>query len=376
MMFKSNQGKRFWHLKSSTVGFLFLTISFLCILTLGYVFVSQTNRNRPQGISIQDTFQIYVPQNDAVLTIDTNTYDKKMLELANIPSMQSLPTSSVIKIEPGNSNIWPVKTLYPNHGALLPFNRIVAYYGNFYSPKMGILGEYSIEILASKLGDEVKKWEQVDPTTSVIPAIHYIAAVAQLDPGFNNTYLARMPDHEIKKALIAAEGMKAIVFLDLQIGKSTVVDEVNFIKKYLMLPNVHLALDPEFVMKNDKNPGTEIGSLDADEVNKVIDILAQIVRDNSLPPKILVIHRFAKNSLKKYQDIKILPEVQVVINMDGWGSPETKIFTYQNIIYPEPVQFAGFKIFYKNDLLAPSTRLITPEEILMLQPRPCYIQYQ
>jgi hypothetical protein len=46
------------------------------------------------------------------------------------------------------------------------------------------------------------------------------------------------------------------------------------------------------------------------------------------------------------------------------------------VITPQPVQFSGLKIFYKNDMREPSTRLITPEELLKLQPIPSYIQYQ
>lgn len=39
-----------------------------------------------------------------------------------------------------SSGHWPVKYGYPLPGAIFPFNRVVAYYGNFYSKKMGVLG--------------------------------------------------------------------------------------------------------------------------------------------------------------------------------------------------------------------------------------------
>jgi hypothetical protein len=42
----------------------------------------------------------------------------------------------------------------------------------------------------------------------------------------------------------------------------------------------------------------------------------------------------------------------------------------------EPVQFTGFKLFYKNDLKKEPKRLLTPEELLKLTPKPIYIQYQ
>jgi hypothetical protein len=64
------------------------------------------------------------------------------------------------------------------------------------------------------------------------------------------------------------------------------------------------------------------------------------------------------------------------MDMDGWGSPAKKLNTYQRFIASQPVQFAGFKLFYKNDLKPPSTRLLTPDELLDLTPQPLFIQYQ
>ena len=68
--------------------------------------------------------------------------------------------------------------------------------------------------------------------------------------------------------------------------------------------------------------------------------------------------------------------MQVIIEMDGWGTAELKTAIYRQIITNEPVQFAGVKLFYKNDLRSPSTRLLTPSEILDWNPQPSYVQYQ
>ena len=77
-----------------------------------------------------------------------------------------------------------------------------------------------------------------------------------------------------------------------------------------------------------------------------------------------------------YQNIKLRPEVQVVMHMDGWGEPELKRGTYRHFIHKEPVQFTGFKIFYKNDLKKAPNRLMTAAELVKLKPAPLYIQYQ
>jgi hypothetical protein len=185
-----------------------------------------------------------------------------------------------------------------------------------------------------------------------------------------------MPDSQIEHALTLAGRINGIVFLDLQIGLSSLAKELPYIQKYLSLPNVHLGIDPEFSMKTKKRPGTVIGTMDALDINYAAEYLARLVRENELPPKILVVHRFTEDMVTNYKAIKPLPEVQIVMDMDGWGTKEKKIGTYTYVVAAEPVQFTGFKLFYKNDLRSPSKGLMTPAEVLSLTPSPIYIQYQ
>ncbi|HEY6021131.1 MAG TPA: hypothetical protein VIY48_14860, partial [Candidatus Paceibacterota bacterium] len=107
-----------------------------------------------------------------------------------------------------------------------------------------------------------------------------------------------------------------------------------------------------------------------------INYLSDIVKANNLPPKVLLVHRFTEEMVTHYQDIKPTPQVQVVMVMDGWGFPAKKINTYNSVISPEPVQFTGLKLFYKNDLKQTPSRLLTMDEIFHLNPAPIYIQYQ
>ena len=51
--------------------------------------------------------------------------------------------------------------------------------------------------------------------------------------------------------------------------------------------------------------------------------------------------------VREYKDIKLDPRVQVVMHMDGWGAPWLKFDSYKAYIVDEPVQFTGFKLFYK-----------------------------
>lgn len=318
--------------------------------------------------------------------LDIVAYENKLNELANNtlpePSTKIVSnaktgekTTIVVQPDPVKS-IWPVKTVYPNAGAILPFKRIIAYYGNLYSTKMGILGEYPEAEMTAKLKAEVKKWTEADPGTPAIPALHYIAVVAQVAAGDDGKYRARMPNTEIDKVLKMAEKINALVFLDLQVGFSTLQSEIPVFEKYFKMPNVHLGVDPEFSMKNGIRPGKVVGTFDATDINYAANYLAKLVKENNLPPKILIVHRYTQKMLTNYNLIKPLPEVQIVVHMDGWGGVAKKLGTYRNFIYPEPVQFTGFKIFYKNDILTPGSSLMTPSDVLKLNPKPIYIQYQ
>ena len=274
------------------------------------------------------------------------------------------------------NNKFPVKTAYPLPGAILPFNRVVTYYGNFYSAGMGILGELPPDEMLKRLQAEVENWEQADPKIPVQPALEYIAVTAQRNPGKDGKYRLRMPFSQIDKALELCKKINAILFLDIQVGHCNLPEELPPLLQYLKMPDVHLAIDPEYSMKSGAVPCAEIGTFDANDINYASDYLAQIVRDHHLPPKILVVHRFTKNMVTHYKNITTKPEVQIVMNMDGWGEPDLKLGTYRNFIYPEPVQFTGFKLFYKNDLKKAPHHMLTPDEVLKYKPQPIYIQYQ
>lgn len=319
--------------------------------------------------------------------LDRTAYDARLLALARYqPPATTTATTTATGTNPlvyqEDTNVtvrgqrWPAAAPYPHGGAILPFSRIVAYYGNFYSTRMGILGEFASSTVLAQLASTTAAWEAADPDTPVVPAIHYIAMVAQADGGADGMYRAVMPDREIQKAYDMAKAIDGIMFLDLQVGLSTIQRELPQFRDWLAKPEVHLGIDPEFSMKTGDRPGTVIGTYDAADINFVIDFLSQIVREEQLPPKVLVVHRFTQNMVTNYQNIRPTPEVQVVMHMDGWGSKDLKRGTYAQVIIPEPVQFTGLKIFYKNDLKPPSTGIFTPAEALELNPQPVYIQYQ
>jgi hypothetical protein len=311
-------------------------------------------------VTIKDTtLKLAVKDTTVMPTLDTARYDSLMTRMAN------------------GDKRWPVKNApYPLPGAILPFNRIVAYYGNMYSKNMGALGQYEPVEMRRRLMAEVKAWQAADTLTPVVPALHYICVTAQADAGRNGLHNLRMPFSQIDKAIEMAKPINALVFLDIQVGFSTVQTELPKLEKYLRMPNVHFGIDPEFSMKEGSVPGKRIGTFDAADINYVSDYLSKLCIKYNLPPKIFVVHRFTKRMVTNYKDIKLRDNVQFVMDMDGWGPPELKKGTYKYFVQGEPVQFTGFKLFYKNDIKNAPNRMLTPKEVLSLKPAPLYIQYQ
>jgi len=342
--------------------FLGLSLSFATYACSSNTGKPENSTHSKSDSSKTDTVAAVSDSGSARTPVDTAAYNKKIKEIANGDT----------------TGKWPVKKQpYPLAGAILPFKRIVVYYGNMHSKKMGALGEYAPKEMWRRLNAEVKHWEKADPKTPVQKGIHYIATVASGIPGKDGAYVNRMPEKQIDSALAIAKMENAILFLDIQVGLSTIQKELPRFEKYLKMPHVHLGIDPEFSMlKKGVPPGRKIGTYDAVDINYTTEYLAKLVRENNLPPKVFVLHRFTQGMVTNYQNIKLHPEVQFVVHMDGWGEPELKLGTYRNHIYKEPVQFTGFKLFYKNDLKKAPNRMMTPEELLKLKPQPVYIQYQ
>jgi len=270
---------------------------------------------------------------------------------------------------------WPVAGPDPMAGSILPNKRIVAFYGNPLSKKMGILGELPPDDMLAKLDREVAAWASADSATPVQPALHLIAVVAQGSPGTAGKYRMRMDSALIERVYGWAKSRGALLFLDVQVGQGTLQEELPRLTPFLKRPDVHLGIDPEFSMKRGHVPGTRIGTFDAADVNFAASLLAGLVEREHIPPKVLVVHRFTRDMLTGYKRITLDPRVQIVINMDGWGPPSLKRESYRRYVYQYPVQFTGFKLFYRNDKKGGS-RLMAPVEVLALHPRPMYIQYQ
>ncbi len=254
---------------------------------------------------------------------------------------------------------------------LLPDSLVVTYYGNPLSKRMGILGAIAPQKMMERLAEEAARWKKADSRAKVRPGLELVAVVASDKPGRDSLYRTRMDPALIDKVVGWARRRKWLSILDIQVGRGRVRDELEYLRPWLEKPDVHLAIDPEFDMRKGLRPGQRIGSSDAEDVNVAIIKLSEIVEKYRLPPKLLLVHRFTDEMLRRYDKIRLDPNVQVVIVMDGFGPPHAKRHIYRREITREPVEFAGIKLFYKNDRPMMSTR-----QVLGLDPKPRVIIYQ
>ncbi len=267
----------------------------------------------------------------------------------------------------------PAPVAEPSAG-WLPSHRIVAYYGNPLSAGMGVLAWYPPEVMMAHLQAQADAYAQVDPGHPVVPAVDLVADVAQGSPGAHGAYRLRMPYSMIGDELALARRHHAILILDVQVGRSTVADEVPYFLPYLSQPDVMLALDPEFDMPPGEVPGRWIGTMSASEINWAVQYVSDLVTRLHLPPKIVIVHQFTPGMVPDWRGIHLAPGVQFVMDTDGYGGQGIKHANYQQYIADQPVppvRYGGIKLFYKYDV-----NLMTPAEVVALQPPPSLVVYQ
>jgi len=183
-------------------------------------------------------------------------------------------------------------------------------------------------------------------------------------------YRTRQPASVIRRYLAAARRAKALLVLDIQPGHADFLTETRHLDRWLREPDVGLALDPEWHTPG-AVPGTQIGSVQAEDVNAVARHVAAIVRKYALPEKLFVVHQFTPNMIAGKERVEQPPGVAMTMNVDGFGDRPNKISKYHQFTHDGTRFHRGYKLFYEED-----TNLMTPGSVLELQPRPDFVVYE
>lgn len=261
---------------------------------------------------------------------------------------------------------------------------IVAYYGRPGVKSLGVLGQYSLDEIIPIIKEKANAYKKASGNNNVVPGFDIIYGLASAEPGRKHDYIIPLSSEKLMPYINAAQEHGFLVFIDLQLGKMAPAEAIRPVLKYLKYDNVHLAIDPEFeVYGLDERPGKVIGHIYGEDVNKVQAIMADYMKQHEIKEKkILIVHMFRESMVKNKKAVKKHDDIDLIMNLDGHGSPKLKVDIYNAIYTHRRSQkvAGGFKLFFNEDKPA----LMTPHEVLGLKPvggtqikdMPKYINYQ
>jgi hypothetical protein len=262
---------------------------------------------------------------------------------------------------------------FPGGGQLIvPMHRIVALYGHPGTPVLGALGEQGISASVARIKKLAASYQALSKST-VIPTFEIIASVATAAPGPGNGYSAETPISVLQPWVQAATAAGMYVILDLQPGRDNFLTQAQAYEPLLKLPNVGLALDPEWKLQPNQLPLQQIGTVSINEVNSVVNWLGQLTGQYNLPQKLLVLHQFKLGEIANEQRLDTSNDnLAIVMDMDGQGTPTMKQQTWNVITNTAPagVPF-GWKNFFVKD-----TPMLSPSQTMAKSPQPVMISYQ
>jgi hypothetical protein len=255
---------------------------------------------------------------------------------------------------------------------LFPMRRIVALYGHPGTPALGALGQQNLTASIARARAVAAQYSALS-RVRVIPAFEIIATVALGSPGRSGSYSYQSTVASLWPWIRAASRAGMYVTLDLQPGRANLLTQARLYRSLLKLPNVGLALDPEWHLGPHQLPLRQIGSVGIKEVNDVADWLARLTAQYHLPQKLLELHEFRLTMIRGIQNLDTRhADLAIVVNMDGQGAPSTKQQTWAAVVAHAPRGvFFGWKDFYVKD-----TPMLGPRATIDHRPAPVLISYQ
>ena len=249
--------------------------------------------------------------------------------------------------------------------------RYSALYGTPGSGALGVLGEQGISETIARAQQHAAALDAHTEDT-VLPSLEIIASIASAGAGADGDYSATRPVEELRPLVDAAGEAGLYVVLDLQPGRTDFLTQARLYEELLLLPHVGLALDPEWRLKPGQVHLRQIGSVEIDEVNQVVEYLADLTRENRLPQKLLILHQFRLSMLVDRDRLDTSrSELALMIHVDGQGSQPAKNDTWNVLRRDAPDVYWGWKNFYDEDL-----PMLNPEQTMQIEPLPHLVSYQ
>jgi hypothetical protein len=249
----------------------------------------------------------------------------------------------------------------------------VAIYGHPGTPGLGALGEQDLAASIAR-AKRLAAWYRSLSSVPVVPAFEIIASVAQsVGEPEGGTYSYLTPVAEIKPWVTRATRAGMYVILDLQAGRASLLAQAKTYRKLLERPDVGLAIDPEWKLKDGQLPLRQIGTVTSKQVNSVANWLAALTARHHLPQKLLVLHQFQLPMIGDEHGLDTRhDDLAIVIHMDGQGTPGNKRQTWAAVTAAAPAHvYFGWKNFFVKD-----HPMLTPTQTMTRSPQPVMISYQ
>jgi len=255
---------------------------------------------------------------------------------------------------------------------LFPAHLLVALYGHPGTPGLGVLGQRGLQASIARARKVAAAYRPLS-SARVIPAFEIIATVAQAHPGQDGDYSYESSVASLRPWVQRATAAGFYVILDLQPGRASLLAQARRYQSLLELPDVGLALDPEWKLAPGQLPLRQIGSVSIGEVNSVIRWLAALTVRYRLPQKLLVLHQFQLSMIRNERELDTRhDDLAILIHMDGQGTPADKQQTWDTITRAAPPRvFFGWKNFYVKD-----HPMLSPRQTIARTPRLSMISYQ
>ncbi|MEV6830081.1 hypothetical protein [Amycolatopsis sp. NPDC051102] len=304
------------------------------------------------------------------------TFDRRLVLTA---ALAGLATSACGALQRGNALVVPAPAAAAAAAAPPPpppnpleTGLLVGFCG---APGAKALGRMTGDLTEASRGLQ-KQIAAFPPGRPITPVVELIATTVHRSPGADGMYRSRCEDSTVRDYLDAARALKGLLLLNIQPGRADFLPEVQAYERWLTEPDVGVALDPEWAVEPGVVPGKKFGRTTGGELDEVARYLGALADAHHLPAKVMVYHQVAASVVRDEQQLHAHHGVSVVKVVDGIGSASAKKATWKTLMTTMPAHVRpGFKLFFEEDTRH-GTPLMSPADVMALNPTPAYAVYE
>lgn len=336
--------------------------------------------------------------------------------LTHTPAIAASPTITVAGGTGAPAGDPPEDASAPARSSLFDDYTVVSFYGRAFTPNasmdstaiLGRLGLYDdFDAFHAEATAYAQQVDAHNGEKGVIPAMNIIYELATQSKELGggtfllnvDAYLKACEAGSLEEDYIKpAEEKGVFVFLDNQLGLSSVREQTEKMLPFLRYENVHFFFDAEFHVYAEQYASGAVtipgrpspGQIDADDINRSLVLVHDYKLEQGITREVIVgLHGFQdvnvqgdlRDMIIRKNDIVVPPGIDVVIDADGFSpyenSQSVKWEKYMGITDSDLYDvfqrgaYPGIKIFPPNPYVSPSMYdydLLTPAQLMGVDP--------